>query len=212
MKRSWKVMAALVLAGAVSLPWAAATERIRFKNGHTIVVLSSRVEGDFIYLTLEDGSEVGFPKALVAVQEEGEFQRYARPTNGFGGRGPSARETMAYRRSQVRAGHLSAGLSGVARKVKGRELNSVGFSFRGSGWGANEDASARPQPLSVLAPEARRTVASAGGGTPSGGAGTLPAVGTRRTRSPVKEPGIVPRLAPRLPRGKNKTVTNNGKF
>lgn len=214
MKRRWQAIAVAVLALTLGLPGASATERIRFKNGHSIVVVSSRIEGEFIFLTLEDGSEVGFPKSLVEIQEKGDFQRYSRPANGFGGRGPSARETMAYRRNQVSRGRLSEGLSGVARSVKGRELNSVGFSFRGSGWGASQDVSDRPRPLNILNPADRLGGGAAVGTKASGGAGTLPAAGSRRTRAAATgpEPNITPRVAPRLPRGRGKTVTNNGKF
>ena len=48
-----------------------AGERIKFRNGHSLIVEKSRVEGEILYLTLPEGGEIGVPKALVAEIEHG---------------------------------------------------------------------------------------------------------------------------------------------
>jgi hypothetical protein len=44
---------------------AAADELLKFKNGHRLVAKKTWVEGDILYVKLEDGSVLGFPKDLV---------------------------------------------------------------------------------------------------------------------------------------------------
>lgn len=206
----WLLVAAgvLVMAGVCT-----ANERIRFKNGRTIVAVSSRVDGDFIYLRMQDGSEVGFPQSLVAETEQGSYRRTAHVNPGFGGRGPSARQTMAYRRNMVAAGKMPTSLSSVARKVRGGELNSVGFSYRGSGWGTSNDASRRPRPLNILNPADRLgngATAAPGSSAPpprnSRPTTTGPRASTRTQRT------ITPKMAPATPHRKGRQVDNSGKF
>ncbi|RMG46395.1 MAG: hypothetical protein D6718_05710 [Acidobacteria bacterium] len=87
-------LAALIAASAV--PASAAT-RLRFKNGHSIVVVSYEEQGDQIVVTLEDGSTVAFPKILVEKEESGPQIRFQRRGRAVGtGRGPSAHELQGY--------------------------------------------------------------------------------------------------------------------
>ncbi len=51
---------------ALAAPAVEAAQRVHFKNGHVLVVDKAREEGDTVYLKLRDGSEVGFPKSLIA--------------------------------------------------------------------------------------------------------------------------------------------------
>lgn len=133
MKRTLLVVLALVLlAGAI----AQAGERVRFKNGHSIVAAKVAVEGDFVYLTMFDGSRIGFPKELVEDLEQGVKRPHTRVPNvaGYGGRGPSMRELSGYQAYLRRAGdntYLAGNTAMYDPDHKGRR--TYGFSYKGSG-------------------------------------------------------------------------------
>ena len=114
-----------------------AGDRVRFKNGHSIVAVKVTVEGDFVYLTMEDGSRVGFPKELVADLEEGVKapRSRARNTSGYGGRGPSMRQLSGYQAQQRQAGE-GLRLSGntAQRDPHHKGPATYGFSYKGSGY------------------------------------------------------------------------------
>ncbi|MBP7149757.1 MAG: hypothetical protein KBD01_19700 [Acidobacteria bacterium] len=124
----------VVLAVAASGP-ASAAERIRFKNGHVLVVERSRLDGDMIYLTLQDKSEVGFPKALVILQEAPEVVDVTAPAGtpaNYAGRGKPLGElpgqVQAVREAQPNV------FSNVRIAQGGkRSPATYGFSYMGSG-------------------------------------------------------------------------------
>ncbi len=181
---------------------AAANERIVFKNGHTIVAKFSRVEGEFIFLTLDDGSEVGFPKSLVKSTESGaQIRRYA-PAHGWSGRGPSATETEAYRRHMLGMGKRATMVGGVAaHRARGERLNTVGFTVAG-GFAEAGRGKDRSPGIDLTDPSLRASGGSSAplqnspAATPRGATRHLPPA-----PPPVMRPPIVPRI--RQPGGAN---------
>jgi hypothetical protein len=90
--------AVAVILLAACLFTATAGEMVKFKNGHQMVVRKSAIEGDTIYLTLEDGSVLGFPKDLVSIEGGARVERYAPPaTPNRVSRGPSGSQLQARR-------------------------------------------------------------------------------------------------------------------
>jgi hypothetical protein len=104
-------------------------ERIEFKNGHRLVVESSRVEGDTIYLTLPDGSEVGFPKELVVEVDEGHAADGRRDAPGYSPRSIPGSELGGVRRA-VRASNFRV-RSGSIPIDPGQRI-TVGYTRRGA--------------------------------------------------------------------------------
>jgi hypothetical protein len=137
------VLAVIVAFGVslVAIGAASAEERVRFKNGHTITALKVTVKEDMVFLTMRDGSRVGFPKELVAELEENVKPAKRRSANlsGHGGRGPSLSELDGYQR-QLNKADNNVRLSGNTRNRnpdhEGRY--TYGFSYRGSGRNGGE--------------------------------------------------------------------------
>lgn len=63
MKRALWIGLVLVLIALVAP--ATAGELLKFKNGHRLVAQKTWVDGDILYVQLDDGSVLGFPKDLV---------------------------------------------------------------------------------------------------------------------------------------------------
>lgn len=120
-----------VLAAAVPVH---AGEWVYFKNGHKMLVESMREEDGIVYLKLNAGNEVGFPKNLLAeVSKTNEL----RPTGQFkaarsSGRGPGFDEVLGTQ--QVLADMGTAQRSAVLESQRMREgvTYSYGFSYLGS--------------------------------------------------------------------------------
>lgn len=122
--------AAILAASAPAL----AGERIEFKNGHRLVVESSRVEGDTVFVKLADGSEVGFPKALIAEVEEGHSPGGRSGIGNGSPRGKSFEELNGYQRAvrERDQGQSIAFNQATMRSVKPGTRLSVGFAYKGS--------------------------------------------------------------------------------
>jgi hypothetical protein len=139
---------AAVLAVMVSLAVAllaigttSAAERVHFKNGHTITAMKVSIEGDMVFLTMQDGSRVGFPKELVKDLEQNAKPARLRSANrsGHGGRGPSLTDLNGYQR-QLGKADKNMRLAGSTRN---RDPNhkgpyTYGFSYQGSGYNGGE--------------------------------------------------------------------------
>jgi hypothetical protein len=146
-----------VLAGfAISLLAVApaeAGERVRFKNGHTIVAMKVSIEGDFVYLTMKDGSRVGFPKELVADLEEGVSapKSRSRNTSGYGGRGPSMTDLSGYKKHMRQSGQ-GLQLSGNTANYDPNHTGprTYGFSYRGSGYNGGVKRPPRQNGINVF--------------------------------------------------------------
>ncbi len=126
----------LVVVLALVCGLAFAGERIKFKNGHSLTVSSSRVEGAMIYLVLADGSEIGLPKSLVAEVEAG---HKAKPVNrGYVGASPRSNSFLDLNGTQValreRVGGPPLQLRADVRQASlpsGKRL-TVGFKYKDS--------------------------------------------------------------------------------
>ncbi len=147
---------ALFLAGGIE---ARADETIRFKNGHSLTVRSSSVEGETVRVVLANGSEASFPASIVKLTETGVVAAPASAPNvasGFAGRGPRGADLLGSRRADAMAAMAKAGGSSSKRAVAQGFLNSnggnspqtVGFSH----WGST--AIGLPAPGSQRAPVA----------------------------------------------------------
>ncbi len=124
---------------------AGAAERIHFKNGHTIMAIGVREEGPLVYLTMPDGSEIGFPKQLIKTIESDKKIRNRAPMTTFGGRGPAMAQTNAYQARRRAMGGKQRIAEGVLGPRRNGQPNTVGFSYRGSGYGSVRDPNrARP--------------------------------------------------------------------
>jgi hypothetical protein len=128
---------ALLLAGVVLVlctGLALAGERIEFKNGHTMVVKSSRVEGDVVYLELPDGSEIGFPKVLIKDVEEGHRRLPPRERTEHAGRGPGLQDLPGYQRAARAAGRQDLVREGRLTSVSldPTKRYTMGYTHRGS--------------------------------------------------------------------------------
>ena len=176
--------ALLLLAGAT----AEAGERVKFKNGHSIVVEGVRIEGEVVYLTMSDGSEAGFPKALVEIVEEGHETKASRYVGeAKSPRSPGLTELFGYERAQRQAGHSSGmRMSGtVTRDMAGQRL-TAGFRYKGSVDIADAVKSASGPKLSV----ADRS------GRVQNVPGAKPGPKTQGGSKPSKAPAVAPRVAP----------------
>ncbi|MCU0230441.1 MAG: hypothetical protein MUC67_03570 [Acidobacteria bacterium] len=134
-----------------------ADEVIRFKNGHSLTVRSTRVEGESVHVVLPNGSEASFPRSIVKLTESGVVAAPSSPNVavGYSGRGPRAQELLGNVRGM---GMMSANQAGAtsANKVLaegnlnsngGRSPQTVGFSR----WGS--DAIGVPTPGSEQSPK-----------------------------------------------------------
>ena len=70
----------VLFAGFYSAPPSRADELIRFKSGYEMMVLSHREEKGMIIVTLDGGGEVGFPKNVLELLEEGKPTSRPGPT------------------------------------------------------------------------------------------------------------------------------------
>ncbi len=194
------VAAAEMIAGGVVL----AGERIVFKSGHTIVAKAKRVEGDFLYLLLDDGSEIGFPLSLVAETKTGVKSTRRYTTRGWGGRGPSGNQTTAFQRSAAgrRRGLSLSGRLGPSSKGLGG-MNMVGFSMGGFAR-KNQRPGGGPPMVDLMDPSVRD--GSAGLNPPLSN-GVRPARGSSAAHKYSKgqkpqAPPIAPKLRPRSEKNK----------
>lgn len=151
-------LAAIASAGTSSM----ADEVLRFKNGHSLTVRSSLVEGNSVHVVMPDGGQATFPKALVKLSEAGAVsvpgQVGTGPVN-FAGRGPRGSDLLASRRAQAMAAMNGSSTSG-RRVIAQGQLNSqggtvrqtVGFSQWGSeAIGVPNGAMERPPQVSMTA-------------------------------------------------------------
>ncbi|GAB4222144.1 MAG: hypothetical protein Kow0062_18190 [Acidobacteriota bacterium] len=128
------VCAALLVAGLV--PTGQAGERVRFRNGHTMDVEKSRVEGDVLYLTLPEGGEIGVPRSLVAEIESGHrVASRRRGSIGFSPRSipfdqlPGAQRAM---RERDGGAPLSMRVKVPSGQVKAGQRMTVGYRYKDS--------------------------------------------------------------------------------
>lgn len=139
MKRTFRLRLAigssllLFLVAWVGVSQADAAERVRFKNGHQLVVQSVEEQGDSVALKLEDGSIVTFPMALIEEIEvgKGKFARRSKANQGTSGRGLDVRSTPAYERLRTQAGGKI--IASVGEQYDGPR--TMGYSRYGSGVG-----------------------------------------------------------------------------
>ena len=141
-----RFVAALIAVSAVALlatASASAGERIHFKNGHMLDVVSSRVDGAMVFFKLPDGSEVGVPQSLIAEVEGGRDVAPGRfagtGENTRGGRGPSVNELFGVQRLMQQAEAagepmvLNVTQDALKRiKVDPSRPMTVGFAYNGS--------------------------------------------------------------------------------
>jgi hypothetical protein len=142
----------LVLSAAAGIG-ARADELIRFKNGHSLAVRSSSVEGEVVHVVLPNGSEASFPKSIVKLTETGVVAAPSSAPNiavGSAGRGPRGADLMGNRFGQAMAQAGSSSRKAVAEgslnSNGGKNPQTVGFSR----WGS--DAIGVPAPGSEKAP------------------------------------------------------------
>lgn len=147
-----RALVAVALLTLLAGVMAEAGERVKFKNGHSIVVESVRIEGDIVYLTTSDGSEAGFPKALVELVEEGHKTK-SRPYlgNAKSPRSPGLTELFGYERAMRQAGRSNAmRITGVmTRDMAGQRL-TAGFRYKGSVDVTEAARDSRPPQMSAL--------------------------------------------------------------
>jgi hypothetical protein len=179
-----------------------AAERIRFKNGHTITAVKVKIEGDFIYLTMKDGSRVGFPKELVAELEEGVKAPVERLTNvsGYGGRGPSMRELNGYQKNMRQSKGLHLSGNTALRDPSHRGPHTYGFSYKGSGADGGVQRQRQQNGINVFDYMERGTEALAG---PQQQASS-PAADEKNQRSGPSRERAIPQIKPFEPKEKKK--------
>lgn len=164
--RTW-VALGMVLAAAAGLG-VRADEVIRFKNGHSLTVRSSRVEAETVFVVLPNGSEASFPRSIVKLTETGVVAAPASAPNvavGFAGRAPRGADLMGSRRGQTLAAMGSAGSSSAKKAVAqgflnsdgGRKPQTVGFSRWGSDAIGVPAASSEKAPVTSLANRPQRS-------------------------------------------------------
>ena len=121
----------LLLVGSLA---AGAGERVKFKNGHSIVAEAVRVEGEIVFLTMSDGSEAGFPKALVEMVEDGhEMKLSTYRGEAKSPRSPGFSELFGTQAREREAG-LNTGMrmaGKVTSNMAGKRL-TAGFRYKGS--------------------------------------------------------------------------------
>ena len=167
--------AALTLALSVAAGIGArADDVIRFKNGHSLAVRSSRVEGDVVHVVLPNGSEASFPKSIVKLTETGVVAAPSSAPNvasSYSGRAPRGADLMGSRRGEALLAMGQAGGSSSKKAVAKGFLNSnggktpqtVGFSRWGSDAIGVPPAGSEKAPLMNVASRPRKS-----GGTDEG--------------------------------------------
>lgn len=159
--------AALAMSAAAGIG-ARAEELIRFKNGHSLAVRSSRVEGDVVHVVLPNGSEASFPGSIVKLTETGVVAAPSSAPNvasSYSGRGPSGADLVGNRRGQALAAMGQAGSSSARKAVAEGFLNSrggqtpqtVGFSRWGSDAIGAPAAGSERAPISSMAKRPRQS-------------------------------------------------------
>ena len=190
--------ACAILALAVSAAagiGARADEVVRFKNGHSLAVRSSSVEGDVVHVVLPNGSEASFPKSIVKVTESGVVAAPSSAPNvasSFSGRGPRGADLLGNRRGEALAAMGQAGGSSARKAIAEGYLNSsggknpqtVGFSRWGSDAIGVPPAGSERAPVTSIASRPRK-----GGGNADG---TQKPAGTPETSGPtLARPDVV---------------------
>ncbi len=119
----------LAIAGPVQ-----AGEWVYFKNGHKMLVESMREEDGIVYLKLNAGNEVGFPKALLAEVSQTNDQRGSKQFAAASGtgRGPGFNDLLGTQQvlSEMGVAQRSAILQ--SEKMKSGTTYSYGYSYLGS--------------------------------------------------------------------------------
>jgi len=128
----WPSFLLVLLATLVLAAPALAGQRIEFKNGQVLVVQRVRYEGDVAYLTLADGSEIGFPKALIKETKAGFKVTHPPFETHHSGRGPSANQLQGYKRILGEAGYPAKVVAKGVISGKQKKRISVGFRYKGS--------------------------------------------------------------------------------
>ena len=180
--------AALALALSVAAGIGARAEDvIRFKNGHSLAVRSSRVEGEMVHVVLPNGSEASFPKSIVKLTETGVVAAPSSAPNvasSYSGRAPRGADLMGSRRGEALAVMGQAGASSSKKAVAEGFLNSnggktpqtVGFSRWGSDAIGVPAAGSEKAPVMNMASRPRKNGGTAEG--PQQPAGTPQATGS----------------------------------
>lgn len=121
----------IVLAAAVPVH---AGEWVYFKNGHKMLVESMREEDGIVYLKLNAGNEVGFPKNLLAeVSKTTEVRanpqyRAARAS----GRGPGFDQLLGTQQVLAEMGNVQRSAALESQRMREGVTYSYGFSYMGS--------------------------------------------------------------------------------
>jgi hypothetical protein len=169
--------AAAVFLLAACLFSATAGEIVKFKNGHQMVVRKSKIEGDTILLTLDDGSILGFPKDLVTIEGNAYVDRYVPPSSpNRVSRGPTGAQLQGRRAG---TGNMISSQTISTGELNGRSV-MMGYNRPGAGRIAADDLG--PQKAQQKAGgtfrEARNRQqgeARARAGKPGQGSGEVPA-------------------------------------
>jgi hypothetical protein len=182
----------LIFAMVVLVGPALAGERIEFTNGHTIIVKSSEVVGDKVVLTFEDGSEIGFPKAMVKGVDDGvrtprnsARNRVRQMRNGPGGGGAQMPGTPSGE------GPAVASFSGSMAGVGYGESITVGYQRTGKMSVSDLVRAMRSSPNAI-------SVMDRGRRSRAGGAG---AQGAAAADQGGDKQALRAKIAPQLPEG-----------
>lgn len=120
------------------LPAGLAAERVHFKNGRSLEVLSTREDGQMLILILPNQSEIGVPKSLIEEIEggrpdlisENRTRSQIQPP-----RGKKMEELVGYKRALAEAQTNLGGTlrpDGTADHSADGKVRSFGFSYKGS--------------------------------------------------------------------------------
>lgn len=137
-----KKKAMLLFLAAVSvlalLPAGLAAERVHFKNGRSLEVISTREEGQMLILTLPNKSEIGVPKSLIEEIEGGRPELASeRPSNSQiqPPRGKKMEDLIGYKKA-LREAEMNLGGTlrpdGMVDHSGDGKVLSLGFSYKGS--------------------------------------------------------------------------------
>lgn len=123
-----------------------ADERITFKNGRTLVVKSVREEGDMLFVTLNEGGEIGFPKSLIEGYSQSATSASGPINHNYAGRGKTFLEMASAKLAAqgIEPSQTMKMKGSMAKDEKGRTA-TAGFSFKGTkdAAGADTTGSAR---------------------------------------------------------------------
>ncbi|GEM_PF-6964166 len=175
---------------ALAVP-ALAGQRIEFKNGQVLVVQRVRYEGEIAYLTLADGSEIGFPRALIKEAKTGFKVTHRRFESRHSGRGPSANQLRGYKRLLGEAGYPAKVVAKGVLSGKQHKKISVGFRYKGS-VDITQAAQGTGEGVPIWA-----GAQVAGGGQVTPPAGTTSAAGRPVRRAPATRLGMPQQVQPR---------------